>query len=189
MTAPAIGVCGYGRCGSTMVMMMLVAGGMTPVDMDGTPPHELPDIRQAWHRPLAGQAVKLLDSALYFGIPPAPAWRFVWLDRNTREQAKSHAKFLAALDVIPPGDRAGAARRFEASYRRDRSRVLDLLGAAGEVLVLTYEQVLADPAGGASRLREVWPDLDVAGAASVVHKRDGRCRPDLSVETSMVGSA
>lgn len=39
MTRFAIGVCGFGRCGSTMAMSMLIAGGVAPGG-DPAPPYE-----------------------------------------------------------------------------------------------------------------------------------------------------
>jgi hypothetical protein len=185
VTDPAIAVCGFGRCGSTMAMRMLAAGGV-PIAGPANPPHELADIRQAWDIPLAGRAVKLLDGVLRFGMPPAESWRVLWLDRSPVQQSRSHIKFLTRwvglrLDEPP----ARAASRMADSYRRDRARALRLLGKAGPVLVLRYEDVLAAPNRSAQRMRDaLWPDLDVAAAAAVVHWRDGRCRPDLTVEAA-----
>jgi hypothetical protein len=162
-----------------MVMHMLAAGGVPIAGGLTRPPFELPDTQDAWSLPLAGRAVKLLDEVLFRGIPPAPAWRFVWLDRDPAEQARSQVKFLEALVGPLAGPREVAVARFAASYQRDRPKALGRLHGAGKVLTLRYEQVLADPRAGALRLRQVWPALDVDAAAGVVHERDGRCRLDL----------
>lgn len=178
---PAVGVCGFGRCGSTMVMSMLVAGGMTPGNAS-EPPYE-GDLQDLWHLPLDGRVVKLLDSVSYYGIPPASSWRFIWLDRDPIEQAKSHVKFTESILGAPLRD--GAVEQFAESYARDRPKVLGLLRRAGGVLVMDYERVLANPRRAAKDLRKVWPELDVDRAAAVVHERDGRCRPDLAVELAI----
>lgn len=182
MSAPTIGVCGFGRCGSTMAMQMLVAGGV-PVAGPADPPHELADIREAWELPLAGRCVKLLDAALRVGQPPAAEWRFLWMERRPVPQARSHLKFVAAMVGQQLPNPQHAASRLAESYRRDQPRALRILRKAGPVLVLRYEDVLAAPRSSAQRIRDVlWPALDVDAAAAVVHRRDGSCWPDLSVE-------
>lgn len=186
---PAVGVCGFGRCGSTMVMSMLVAGGMTPGNA-ADPPYE-GDPAALHGRDLSGTCVKLLDGAGLASVPqgPTPSWRFVWLDRDPLEQAKSYVKFLRTL---APVTGVGALDRdipaLAHSYRRDRPQLLGLLRRIGPVLVLDFERVLANPRKAAKLLRrEVWPGLDVAAAAGVVHVRDGACRPDLSAEFRLIG--
>lgn len=191
--APAVGVCGFGRCGSTMAMSMLVAGGCPPVDDATDPPYELANARLAHHLPLAGRCVKLLDSATYCGLPrpPAGGWRFVWLDRDPVQQAISLLKMLTGFGNVSADQVASdAVDRLVASFARDRPRLLGMLRQAGPVLVLDYETVLAQPRKTAKLLRrEVWPALDVDAAAAVVHRRDGTCRPDLSVEAALTGTA
>lgn len=191
MTVPTIGVCGFGRCGSTMAMAMLKAGGVPFVDGSHPDSGELrylgPDTLAAVSH---GGAVKLLDWVLRDELPPAD-WRFIWLDRDPREQAKSTAKFIGSFGFDDIDEDVLAA-----SYNRDRPRALGLLRALGPVLVLQYEWVLARPkkyahqiamflatngrALAVARPGELW--FDVRAAAAVVHQRDGRCRPDLAVE-------
>lgn len=199
-TAPTIGVCGFGRCGSTMAMAMLKAGGVPFVDGSDSDSGELPalepgcldDVR------LEGRAVKLLDSILWFN-PGLANWRFIWLDRDPVEQAKSTAKFMAGLADIGPIDVDVLA----ASYGRDRPKALGRLRALGPVLVLDYSRVLAQPKRAARQLAmflagdptgtgpvpaAALTGFDVRAAAAVVHRRDERCRPDLSFELSRVTS-
>lgn len=181
---PAIGVCGFGRCGSSMTMAMLTAGGVMPAAGVGPPSYELPNIRLAYRLPLAGHSVKLLDAPLHFGVPDAPAWRFVWLDRDPVEQAKSTLKLVAAVDGSEY--EPGAVDLLTRSYEADRPRALGRLRRHGDVLVLQYERVLANPRKAAKLLRrEVWPELDVDAAAAAVHQRDGRCRDDLNFELEL----
>lgn len=182
MTA-AIGVCGFGRCGSTMVMSMLAAGGVPIAGGLTEPPYELPGVRKAWSLPLAGRAVKLLDSAQHYGVPPAAAWRFIWLDRDPIQQARSHIKFINIFMAAPTAD--DAVELFAASYKKDRQPLLDLLRRNGTVTILSYERVLADPSGTARKLSNIYPGLDADSAAATVHERDGICRPDLAVELAI----
>lgn len=176
---PTIGVCGFGRCGTSMTMAMLAAGGV-PIAGQDSPPYELPDLRDAWSMDLTGKAVKLLDVVLRAeAVPYAPEWRFVWLDRDHVEQARSAVRFLSAAGYPVPPD---AAARFRDSYRRDRPDALRLLRGAGPVLVLRYERVLEDPRRAARRLKTLWPELDVKAAAGAVERRDGRSRRHLAAE-------
>lgn len=199
--APTIGVCGFGRCGSTMLMAMLTAGGVRAVDGTSTHSGELPDlaaIANLTADQLAGRAVKLLDWTLRAPLPPAPAWSFVWIDRDRVQQARSTVKFLHAIGALRrPNDDApdGAHERWasdvrrtiltlDASYRRDRPRALAALRSAGPVVVLNYEQVLANPRRAVRHLRRIAPNLDGPAAVAAVHQRDGKCRPDLTFEAS-----
>lgn len=181
MAEAAIGVCGFGRCGSTMVMGMLVAGGAR---CNVPPTHEewpLPEYAEL------GQAVKLLDIFRHHPLPLAPAWSFVWLDRDPVQQGRSHIKFGNAMAGLDLPDEAALA--YAASYAKDRPGCLSFLRAHGSVLVLQYERILTAPRKAAKALREVYPALDVTAAAAVVHPRDGACRPDLSVELAVRGAA
>lgn len=180
----AVGVCGFGRCGSTMTMAMLVTGGCPPGNAS-RPPYE-GDPAALRGRDLSGRCVKLLHGGAMAEIPdgPTPAWRFVWLDRDPVEQARSHVKFLrAAAPATGILRDTGAVARLADTYRRDRPVLLGLLRRIGPVLVFDYERVLAQPRKAAKLLRrEIWPGLDVDAAAEVVHQREGACLPGLAVE-------
>jgi hypothetical protein len=188
----AVAVCGFGRCGSTMTMSMLVAGGCPPGNA-AEPPYEGAPA-DLFGRDLSGTCVKLLDpemeSTSVITSGPTPAWRFVWLDRDPVEQAKSFAKFVSTMGPVS-GLNVGRVDigRVADSYRRNRPRALGMLRAIGPVLVLDYERVLISPRKAAKLLRrETWPLLDVDAAATAVHERDGRCRPDLAYELGLAGS-
>lgn len=193
--APTIGVCGFGRCGSTMAMSMLKAGGIPFVDGSDPDTGELSNLAlDSLSMPLEGRAVKLLDWILCSDLPPAN-WRFIWLDRDPIEQAKSTAKFLAPLDVVDDGmDLQWLAD----SYNRDRPYALTLLRSVGPVLVLEYGRVLAQPKKAAKQIAmflagsdgtspvpasNLW--FDVRSSAVVVHRRDWRCRPDFAFEIGL----
>lgn len=164
-----------------MVMTMLVAGGAVAGGA-ARPPYE-GDLEEIYGGDMTGRVVKLLDHPARMGVPFAREWRFVWLDRDPVEQAKSHAKFVEPIvGPLQPG----SVELLAASYERDRPALIGRLRRHGPVLVLRYERILTNPRRAARRLREVWPGLDVTAAAAVVHARDGRCLPDLSVEAATI---
>lgn len=185
---PTIGVCGFGRCGSTMVMAMLNAGGCPPVAGSHSGTFEVANVAAALQSPFAlpGHAVKLLDAVLWDWLPSSPEWRFVWVDRDPTQQARSMVKFASLIMGRPL--EPGAEQVFAASYTADRPVALAGLKRLGPVLVLRYEDVLADPLKAARALRRFWPTLDTIAAAAVVHDRTGECRPDLAVERSLATS-
>ena len=185
----AVGVVGFGRCGSTMLMHMLRAGGLHPAGDVSPGSLELAGgAAAAGGLDLRGRSVKLLDSVKYLGLPagdpPVVTWRFVWLDREPVEQARSHIKLVQAVAPEVPLP-LNPIDTFVESYRVDRPDLLARYRAAGYVLVMQYERVLLHPGSAARTLaRHIWPTLDVDAAAAVVHDRDGRCRPDLAVEVA-----
>lgn len=182
--SPTIGVCGFGRCGSTMVMAMLDAGGVKPVAGSAPLSYELPGLEALEGCDLAGKTVKLLDGIQYYDLPEA-TWRFIWLDRDVKQQAKSFVKFGSAVlgDLFQAGADVEAA--IAESYVRDRPTTLAGYRARGLLLTLRYEDVLARPLTAAAQIRRtVAPQLDIERAASAVHVRTGECKPDLAFECS-----
>lgn len=184
---PTIGVCGFGRCGSTMAMAVLAAAGIPTVTGADDRSHELPlDIAHTLSRPaLEGRAVKLLDASLRPDDTPLPdpaAWRFLWLDRDPHQQARSQVKLLRGTGMRIP---SSAVADIERSYGPDRPRALAAYAELGPVHVDSYERALADPAEFGARLAEfLHPDLpfDQTRAAEAVHRRRGRCAPTLEFE-------
>ncbi len=177
-------VCGFGRCGSSLVMRMLEAGGMPVAG-------EYPDYERYARLPtlasslaaLDGHAVKLLDPQAH-PIPPGPRYRAVWLKRDPRQQALSSQKFLRAAGArLAKGYVARAMR----SYREEEPRALEQLRATCvEVSVLRFEGLLDVPVWSACRLAEAAErDLDVMAMAGVVLPRDADCRPDMAIEARL----
>lgn len=177
-------VCGFGRCGTSMVMKMLDAGGLPPLDDASRGSYEV-SVEQLLTRPpadLLGRAVKLLDHVHWHGdstLPDAP-WRFIWCERNTRQQAASMVKFLAQLapEVRMVGNQAS---KFRASFERDQPAAIRGLQDRGPLIRLKFERVLHDPLAAAQRLAD-FVDVDPYAAANAVHRRPPECAPDLAFE-------
>jgi hypothetical protein len=126
MTEEIVAVTGFQRCGSSMTMRMLDAGGF-PILEDATPggyehpgliPHRIADLATL----APGKAVKILEPIYYQdhadGFPDA-AWAWIWLDRNPSQQAKSAMTFMR----LTLGYRFEPNARFALAdaYRMDRA--------------------------------------------------------------------
>lgn len=183
MGDPVILVCGFGRCGSTMVMTMLQRAGLPVAGSapDFEDSRALHDPR--WVAQQNGRAVKLLDPHRF---PPARgSYRAVWLARDPWQQARSMAKMLRSLGGIPisHADLYG----FTDSYRRDHPKAMQALAQVGApVLTLRFEEILADPVAAAEALaRFIGRSLNVATMAAVVQPRTPECQPGLDIEARL----
>lgn len=165
-------------------MRMLNAGGIPPVPGSADRSYEVDDVirSRAWWMSLPGHAVKLLD-ALQWGaqLPTAVTWQFIWSDRNPIEQARSTVKFAGA--VIPGILDHDAEATIARSLRADREKLLERLADHGDVLITSFEAVLADPVDEAGRIaRFLELPFDPNAAAIVVHERTPACAAGLDFE-------
>lgn len=187
MTSAAIGVVGFGRCGTSLVMRMLEAGGVQPCPGSSERAYELAgglaDFPAYPTDSLEGRAVKLLDYPCYFDGLPDVEWRFVWIDRDHQQQALSQIKFLrgvAGVDVA-----FSRWPELAATYGRDRASTLDWYrDRSTQLTTLRFERILSNPDLAASRLADlVDGPFDVAAATAVVDvTRSPDCAPDLAFE-------
>lgn len=180
-------VCGFGRCGTSLVMRMLEAGGLPPYDT-GPPAYENHDIlgNLDWLHRCAGHTVKILDPQL-IDPPPGLPYRFIWLDRDLRQQAGSQIKFLSLFFKNIPRDRR-AIRNLAKGMRRDRGPNLRLLRriSGEDPLILTFEGILTDPPGAAAALADFCGGLDTGPMAAVVRPRPTDCLSGM-LEMDMPG--
>lgn len=183
MTATTI-VAGLGRCGTSMLMQMLHRGGMPCVG--SWPAFEVEQTRYEVDPTFivlaAGRAVKVLDPQRV-GLPGDV--RVIWLHRDHRQQAKSHAKFLGLL-TGHQYDRA-SRRQLADSLRRDTLAALRVVGKR-PLLRMRFEDVLMDPVSAACHLAEfIGFPLDVGRAACAVRARSPACASGLDMELSLIG--
>lgn len=185
-TDPVTLICGHGRCGTSMVMQMLAAGGY-PV-AGGWPDYEPDEVGFStfdpeWLAAQHGRAVKLLDPQER-RLGPGN-YRAVWLSRRPREQARSALKILGAA---APRNRV---RAMAAQYPGDTRRALAVLHRAGAhpILRLSFEGILADPFDAAEKIGRLvgindWEDL--AEMNRVVRHRPSACAPDRDLERQLI---
>lgn len=200
-------VCGLGRCGTTLVMRMLAAGG-APVA------GEAPTFERYTHNELAapatlaevrGRAVKVLDPQRLgffhplFDLRPRHA---ILLSRDTAEQAKSQIHFVRSLQEAvsveagagprlytgaQPGNR-GMRRTLTARLIRDQKAAQDTLRRAGvPITPLAFERILAEPQAMAERIAfqlRPWWRLDAAAMAATVIRRDPAWSGTLDLEAA-----
>lgn len=187
-------VTGMPRCGSSMMMEMLSAGGIPPYT-DNRSSYELEEIQELvggthtplWWPKVRGRAIKILEPGLC--VPPTGyRYDFLLLCRHPREQARSQSKFMVYCGHPKPSTLHEL--RVLASLAHALPSVRHLLGRyeGSQTLELRYEEILEDPRA-ACRTIASWTrhgPLDTEAMAEIVHDRDGACRPDMAVEESKV---
>jgi hypothetical protein len=185
---PVILVEGFGRCGSSMVMQMLDAGGIAIIGK--APGYEdrrvlspVFSTRAAFYGTCTGKAVKCLDPH-HFPPPPELNAVVIWLDRNTGEQAKSTIKFM---NFLMPGcviDCRSSRRKLAASYSQDRAPAQKSgLARTSPLKEIRFEEIITDPIGAAIEIADFlepsFGSLDYEKMASVVIPRTTNCHHDL----------
>lgn len=200
MTARTLFVCGLGRCGTSLTMQMLHAGGMPCTGRwPAFEPEEISPDRQfgaalnhAWLISQAGHAIKWLDPFRFVPLPDDLPHAFIWLDRDPWEQANSQAKMaylLAGLPLSNRRQRAAVAARLPG----DRAASLKVLGRAPR-LDLRFEDLINPAAGAEVRIAEFVASiflkpLDIQAMTRARRMRGPSCQPSLEIEMSLVEEA
>jgi hypothetical protein len=185
-------VAGLGRCGSSMTMQMLHAGGMPCVgsfpdfEDDNVSPIQ-GFIEADWFMAQRGKALKWL-SPHEVAAPAYVPKAVIWLSRDAKQQAKSQIKFLNSVMRSVPSNRE-TVMKFAASIRRDERRCLESFYGK-PLAVLGFEDLLCNPTSAAHRLAHFvaqhgGPDLNIEEMAAAVIARSGQCRRDMSIEVRL----
>ncbi|MCH8136647.1 MAG: sulfotransferase domain-containing protein [Proteobacteria bacterium] len=137
-------VCGLGRCGSSLVMQMLKAGG---ISVDGTAPwYETRDIYDGhWIAQQAGRAIKILEPHKRGITFESGDYKSIWIDRDPREQAKSYIKFLRDRKHVPIADPGYQRKKLIASFKEERPKGVAVCEDLGPVLYLQFEKLIEEP--------------------------------------------
>lgn len=187
-------VSGFGRCGSSLVMQMLAAGGMPVTGLypgfedERTIPHNRVHKATAeWFAMIPGHAVKILDPQ----EAPIPKgnYRAIWCRRDYTEQAKSHMKFLRIMGIRrgPPAPITNLVR----SYKADAPLAWKALRDAGaqHIMDIRFEEILFSPRRYAALIAGFCGGLDVEKMAAVVKSRSPLCASGLDLELALVKEA
>ena len=185
-------VAGFGRCGSSLVMQMLSAGGMDCTsETSEWPSYE--DQRQTtllpseseWLNEFNGKAIKVLEPAKYLiGVSGLNA-RAIWLDRAPKQQAKSTAKLLRETRELNMShdDIAKMAKYF----KEERARNIRVLQKAinGPLRRMRFEDILRCPQIAAAVISDFVPGLRMKPMAAAILDRKPDCFEGL-LEHSLV---
>lgn len=178
MSKHTIVVSGLSRCGSSLMMQMLCAGGVpvscTPGNERISGEHEtnIEPLRLIALGLTEGKAIKVLDP-LNFPLPPGKDYIFIWCHRDYTEQANSMVKFMTALGMkITKNDH----RRIAASLPTDTLKSIKYLEKLGPVHVFNYEKMLTfeEQRYVAQALLPHF-DVNVSSMQSVVIERSPKC--------------
>lgn len=175
-------VAGFGRCGSSLVMAMLRAGGLPVV---GHPPiFESADFTEhgtseTFLRKHDGSILKWLDPTHVYLPPAFRGGPVLWLDRDPSEWAASHMKLRNMWTGSPlrHEDPAGHASLTSEVAERTRS-VVQKIGSYGHMERLRFEDILSNPHNAAetlSRVFRAFGSLDIARASAMVRARTADC--------------
>lgn len=182
-------VAGQGRCGTSMVMQMLNAGGITcHGEYPAFEPEDIGLGRDLSALMAMGKAFKLLDPHRDKSpFPICPTLRVIWLDRNSREQAKSQVKMIETFGGFNIPNRRRATIGMAESIEHDRHICLDLIeGSGAEVFTARFETILKMPYAFAHDLAGfLRQPFDEHAAAKVVIPRPSRCMPDMRIEARL----
>lgn len=183
-------VSGFGRCGSSLMMQMLQAGGFPCVGE--WPAFEDPEsmalnLHSAWLRRQAGKAVKVLDPQLAGDdLFPHISRRVIWLDRDPKQQAKSFVKFGRVVSGLPFN--RSHVSEMSKGFLRDRPLAHRALRTNDcKTLRVTFENMIKDPLAVATAVHVFlgFSSFDPVRAAGAVRKRSANCLPYL-LEAEMV---
>lgn len=174
-------VSGLTRCGSSMMMQMLHAGGC-PVSCEpgnelvsGEHSDQLSALREIALGLTDGKAIKCLDPH-NFPLPPDREYVIIWMRRDFKEQAKSISKFIQMLLGVKESRRI-MIRKFEKSLPKETAKCLRLLSAY-PIIEVCFENVINNPKVESERVADFLKDivqLDVSKMPSVVITRSTDC--------------
>ena len=180
-------------------MQMLHAGGLPVIRDTDSWSYETDLVTRlpadsAWLADCRGKAVKLLDPHRWTP-PPGLPYRFIWMQRNPKEQAKSQVKFLKRLQqeqqhnihypAIWPSQymRLVTSRdvpNFRKQIQFDMRRCVSILESYRRPwLRVRFESVLKHPTLVADNVSRFCGGLDVEAMVTCVRKRPVHCVPGM----------
>lgn len=180
-------VTGLPRSGTTLAMKMLEAGGIPLYYNADDPLHnalrEHPDHSRLkagdnqWVKNCEGMAVKVLMPCFH-PLPVDLEYRFIWMDRNSKEHAKSNRKFINVLKHVPIQE-IFSKREFVERHKKYTIKGLKYLKDThpiSSVKRIRFETVLKRPWGMALEIAAFLEvPLDIEKMAAIVEPRSPRC--------------
>ena len=177
-------VTGLGRCGSSLAMKMLKAGGF---DVVGTLPlyednrSSIGKFDADWLLEQDGKVVKCLS--LHHLPIKKGEYRFIVLTRDIEEQAKSQIKFRSQIV-----DGFKAKKTFAKSQiRKQQKQCLNKAKLYGPVLQLKFEDFFERPIFTIGRMLQFMDAEDTVESSAMpmyetIKPRSTKCMPDMRIE-------
>ncbi len=178
---PVIVVSGLPRCGTSMMMRMLEAGGIGVVVDNTRPPdednprgyYEFERVKKLphdtdWLGESAGKAVKMV-SMLLCHLPQTYRYKIIFMRRNVTEMIASQKRMRERQGQGLAADPA----ELERIYTKHLQGIDAWLAAQSnmEVLHMSYNQILDAPGENAGKVRQfLRPDLSVAKMLGVLDR-------------------
>lgn len=179
-------VAGLPRCGLSLTMQMLHAGGVACLGPHPSfEPFEIGRIPWLSLRD-SGVAVKLVDPTIQ--VPPSNhPCRIISLSRKPRDQADS---MLRLTQTLHPGLRLPEHRRIVASIRRDQKAVDRwALRQLGSSMRLTFQELVEDAPGAVDKIcRFLGRELDREAMIRAVIPRTAEVSPEF-LELKLIADA
>lgn len=159
-------VSGHGRCGSSLVLQMLKAGG---INVTGEYPAFEDEVHTLDNAILpVNTAVKILDPHTI--KIKSGNYKWIWLNRDHTQQAKSMVKFIRGMAGLPIPE--SSWKDIAKSYIADTKECLEKIKkSGGELIILNFEDLLSSPLEQAKRIQKMIPNLDIDKAVNEVRKR------------------
>ena len=185
-------VTGVSRSGTSLLMQMLVAGGIPPYDPDEAqwPWYETRRHRGApWDVDARGCCLKLFDPCIY-PPPPGGTYRFILTRRDPKQQAKSNAKFLRVMTLEGRKMDTSSAKVMKtviASIKRDNIAIEALLSGYenAQTMRVQFEDLVRNPEPVVEKLNAFVGPIDTTIALAQMIKRPAKCLPYMLEEKKL----
>jgi len=181
-------VCGFGRCGSSLVMQMLKAAG---ISVDGVPPYyeTMFGYDGKWIAQQTGRAVKILEPHRHDRNFEPGNYVCIWIDRDLKEQAKSHVQFHREKKKLVVMNPRYSRRELIKFFKKERKEGVRACESLGPTLYLKFEDLIKDSIGSAALIGYHCgiPAEKVLIMDRVVVPRETKCRDSLDLELKLSG--
>lgn len=182
MKKPIYVVLGLPRSGTSLMMQMLLAGGI-PLHCESFISGESSDIFKLpketnWLKKCHGQAIKILEP-LVFVLPRTFEYRFIVMHRNPAQQAKSFEKFMRYVGAET--DHPKYLETLESSFVREMPMIVNKYQMyPGRLKEISFEKLIENPIAIANELQAFLNQpLNVKSMAAIVQARSPDCLPNM----------
>ena len=192
MTELPIFVAGLGRCGSSLVLQMLEAGGIPCL---GPYPAFEPECVGLQRDPfellkLRGVAAKIIDPEIHEKPWPKFDAKIIWLNRNPKQQAKSQIKFACKLSGMEIPSGRSQISLMASALKRDKFKCCEWWNRCQtEPLFLSFEELLAKPSDCAANIVDFIGAGELGEMVNCVVARKPECASGLDMEDALMQSA